>query len=394
MDRRKGAVAASQAKAYGITAQFVRPPAGRATLFWCGKAVFRIPGELPVRQLWIDGDALRKLEKDVWSERYVPAAMIAGNRRYAAKVRYRGGHTREYPKRSYEVIRAGKTYHYNAEYDDPSMIRNALSFHFFRAIGVPAPRARHCLLTLNGKSLGVYLEIEGVKRPFFRRRGIPVRALFYAVNNLANFGLRDSDTHKKKASLDAGYTQMIGNVRDRKRLTMFIRRLNRRGDPAAEAYLRKKVDIDNYLRWLAGAVLTGNFDGFEQNYALYLHAVKRKYRMIPWDYEGTWGRNCYGKACGSDLVSVRGYNRLTDKLLSYRRVRRSYKRLLRRLLRKQFTLQELGPVIDRLYLQIRPHIQLDSSRKWSVREFDAEPQFIRRYIEERRELVLRELHRL
>lgn len=345
-------------------------------------------GELPAKHIVIGSQQLKQLQKNVWSDRYVQAVMTAGGNKANIQIRYRGGHTREYPKRSYEVIRGGKTYHYNAEYDDPSLIRNALSFRFFNWIGVPGPATKHCLLIVNGVCLGVYLEIEGVDRSFFRQRGISVQSLFYAVNDHANFDLLKPGSKRRKAELFSGYQQIMGNPADRRKLKRFIHRLNTTKDAhELKAYLYRRIDIDNYLRWLAGAVLTGNYDGFEQNYAIYRHRAAQKYRMIPWDYEGTWGRNCYGKPCGSDLVRITGYNRLTRKLLQYAEVRRKYKRLLVKLLQTEFTVSRILPAAESMHNQIKPYMKWEPVRKWPIHVFDGELQFIRKYIEERRTLV-------
>lgn len=351
--------------------------------------------ELPVRQLIIGTEALRKLQKNIWSETFVKAYMIGSEgKRIPIRIRYRGGHTRGYPKKSYEVVRGGKTYHYNAEYDDPSMIRNALSFEFFKWIGVPSPETRHCLLYLNGESLGVYLEIEGVETAFFRKRGIAAESLFYAVNADANFSLLRDETGRRKASLFEGYQLMKGTSKDKEQLKLFIRNLNVLKSRSLYLHLQKHLDTDNYLRWLAGAVLTGNYDGFDQNYAIYRHKTRKKYRVIPWDYEGTWGRNCYGKACGSDLVRVTGYNRLTSRLLSYGTFRSRYKALLAQFLKTHFTAQKIVPVAYQLHNSIRPHIYRDTKRKWSFSEFDGEPRFIQKYIEERRQLIFEALRKM
>lgn len=351
--------------------------------------------ELPVRHVRIGTESLRTLQKNVWSEHYVQAWMEgSGGKRVPIRIRYRGGHTREYPKKSYEIVRGGRTYHYNAEYDDPSMIRNALSFEFFRWIGVPSPQTRHCLLYMNGESLGVYLELEGVEEAFFRKRGISAGPLFYAVNDDANFGLLKGGSDRRKSSLMAGYQQMKGAPKDHERLRLFIGRINTLRSKQLGMYLQRRLDIDNYLRWLAGAVLTGNYDGFDQNYAIYRHKTKLKYRMIPWDYEGTWGRNCYGKPCGSDLVRIQGYNKLTSKVLAFRAFRSRYKALLKQFLATSFTVERISPVAERMHQSIRPHIVRDSRRKWSISEFDGEPRFIRNYIQERRQLVQEALRNL
>lgn len=344
---------------------------------------------LPVRTLTLGDSAESGLERNLWTDRYVEAKMRADGKTERVWVRYRGGHTREYPKRSYDVIRNGEVYHYNAEFDDPSMIRNALSFAFFPMLGVPAPRTRHVLLYLNAVPLGVYLEIENVGKRFFRRRGIGTAALFYAINNNANFGLYHPETGEHKSSLMSGYEYRYGGESEKKRFTAFIRSLNRMDGRPAAALLEKNLDADNYLRWLAGAVLTGNYDGFEQNYSVYRHSRSGKYRMIPWDYEGTWGRNCYGEIQEDDLVPVDGYNQLTRKLLEHRKYREKYRGILLKALKGPFTEKKIMPIAGQMLAEIRPHIREDPMRRWSYEEFLGESDLIRRYIRSRREIVRR-----
>src|SRR5690606_16957795 len=130
--------------------------------------------------------------------------------------------------RSYDIRCNGRTYHYNAEFDDPSMIRNALSFAILPKLGVHAPQCRHIALYRNNEYQGVYLEIENVGRRFFRRRGIGAHSLFYAVSNNANFGLYDAKSGRKKSSLLSGYEHKFGGAKEKLRLAAFIRGLNQK----------------------------------------------------------------------------------------------------------------------------------------------------------------------
>ncbi|WP_372631540.1 CotH kinase family protein [Cohnella sp.] len=342
---------------------------------------------LAVREIKISESASREMERNLWNDRYVAARLSTNGATSAVSVRYRGGHTRSYPKKSYEVVRKNQAFHYNAEYDDPSMIRNALSFAFFPMIGVPAPRTKHVLLTVNGESKGVYLEIEGVEKLFFSRRKIGASSLFYAINNRADFGLISSESDRPKRSLLAGYEYRFGRQAEKARLTTFIKGLNRLQGKSAEAFIRSRLDVDNYLRWLAGAVLTGNYDGFEQNYAIYRSSKTGKLRMIPWDYEGTWGRNCYGRIVESDLVKVEGYNVLTNKLLGFPSIRRQYRSILQQALNGPFTEKRLLPVAEKMMEKIAPYIKNDGTRRWRYQDFIGEPFVIRNYIRERREIV-------
>lgn len=349
---------------------------------------------LPVRTIIISESASRDLEKNLWNDNYVPAQMTTNGMTVPVSVRYRGGHTRSYPKRSYEVVRKNQAFHYNAEFDDPSIIRNALSFAFFPLLGVPAPRTKHVLLMINGQPRGVYLEIEGVEKLFFRRRNIGASSLFYAVNNSADFGLYSPETKRLKSSLLSGYEYRFGYASERTRLKSFIRGLNSLKGSQGDAFIKSRLDIDNYLSWLAGAVLTGNYDGFEQNYAIYRSRKTSKLRMIPWDYEGTWGRNCYGRMVASDLVAVAGYNFLTRKLLGYSSFRKRYKTILQKALNGPFTESKLMPIVERMLGQVSPYVREDATRRWSYGDFLGESSVIRGYIRERRAIVRAELRNL
>jgi spore coat protein H len=339
----------------------------------------------------IEADEKERMKKHMWNGTFVSARLLREGRQVPIRIRYRGGHTRNYPKKSYEIRVEGKTYHFNAEYDDPSMIRNALSFRFFQSIGVSSPSTRHCTLRINGQNEGVYLLIEAVNRAFFRRRRIAAATLAYAINDSANFSLISPESGKRKKTLFEGYKLVLGSRSGRSRLIGLIRNLHGLKGERLDAYLSRKLDTGNYLRWLAGAVLTNNYDGFDQNYAIYEHKPSGKYRMIPWDYEGTWGRNCYGKPCASDLVRAAGYNKLTETLLSDSAVRRRYRALLEDLLETRFTEQQIMPMVRRLHGRIADSIYRDHTRNWPVRVFDGEPELIRRFIQEKREIVKKQI---
>lgn len=216
--------------------------------------------------------------------------------------------------------------------------------------------------------------------------------MFYAINNRADFGLFSSESDRPKRSLLAGYEYRFGASQERTKLSSFIRGVNTLSGERAEAFIRSRLDVDNYLRWLAGAVLTGNYDGFEQNYAIYRSGKTGKLRMIPWDYEGTWGRNCYGRIVESDLVKVEGYNVLTNKLMRFPSVRRQYQSILEFALSGPFTERRLLPVAERMMEKIAPYIKDDASRKWPYRDFVGEPAVIRNYIRERREIVKEQIY--
>ncbi|MBB6023395.1 spore coat protein H [Paenibacillus sp. JGP012] len=348
---------------------------------------------LPVYHITVSDNEYQQLTSNIWSDTFVNGTMQMHGKQLPIRIRYRGGHTRGYVKKSFEIRTSSRTFHFNAEYDDPSLLRNALSFQFFESIRVPAPSTRHCVLYFNGELLGVYVRIEGVKSFFFRQRRMPVRSIFYAVNDNASFSLSPGSSNSG-TDLLSGYCLIRGNMEDRQRLRRFIQQLNGKSKMDLFRFLQSRVDINNYLRWLSGAVLTGNFDGFHQNYTWYEKEKSRKYGILPWDYEGTWGRNCYGAKVNPNLVRIQGYNKLTGRLLAFRTFRGQYKKLMKQHLERAFTEKRVMPLVYRLHDEIKEDVRNDPYMKWPMDVFLSEPEKIRTYVKERREHVSAALRQL
>lgn len=346
---------------------------------------------LPKLSLHLNENAWRRLEREMWNDTFVEGVLLEEGRSGVVQVRYRGNHNREYPKRSYEIRSAGNIRHFNAEYNDPSMIRNALSFYFMNRIGVPAPRTRFLLLQVNGEPPGVYVELESVDREFFRKRGIAVRMLAYAENDDAHLGLFYAGSRRRKKSLFEGYRLVIGGEEDRKRWEKFIYGMNLLKGPDLERYLLRHLDVDRYLRWLAGAVLTGNEDAFDHNYAVYQDGISRTYAFLPWDYEGTWGRNCYGETARGDAVRITGYNRLTARVMGIASFRRRYRDILMQILDGHFREEILLPVIRRMLEDILPDLRETRVNRWPASAAPWEMRVMRKFIRERRESVLADI---
>ena len=57
----------------------------------------------------------------------------------------------------------------NNSIQDPSYINEALCGQLFRDIGVPAARATHAWVQLNGRDRGLYVLVEGINKDFLRR---------------------------------------------------------------------------------------------------------------------------------------------------------------------------------------------------------------------------------
>lgn len=97
-----------------------------------------------------------------------------------------------------------------------------------------------------------------------------------------------------KKSLEHGYEKKTGTEEDDFYLQDMIFKINTVPKAQFKSEVTKHVNIDKYLRWLAGIVFTSNYDGFVHNYALYRSGETGLFEVIPWDYDATWGRDIHG----------------------------------------------------------------------------------------------------
>lgn len=356
---------------------------------------------IPIYQLFINPMDLKELKRDIWCDDPLPAQLKAEGKRLEIDIRYRGSHIRDFKKKSYQVsffkpntFKGSKEIHLNAEYKDPSLIRNKLSFDFFSEIGCLAPRSRHVLLKLNGVIQGVYLEIESVDEKFLKSRNLPDGAIFYAVDGDANFSLMSDLDKETKKSLDLGYERKVGTENDDFYLQEMIYKINTITRADFEKEVTRYINVERYMKWMAGVVLTQNYDGFVHNYSLYRDGDTGLFEVMPWDYDATWGRDVNGKFMDADYVRIEGFNTLTARILDVDNFRKRYRELLQSVLEQQFTVEFLKPRVEKLHQAIRPSLLLDPYKKDKIDKFDQEPDFIYSYIEKRNSYLKSKLYKL
>lgn len=356
---------------------------------------------VPLYHLFIHPLDMIELRSDVWCDDPVPAKLTINKKKYDIDIAYRGSHIRDFQKKSYHIkfykpamVRNAKEIHLNAEFKDPSLIRNKLSLDFFSEIGVLSPQSRHIFLKLNGKNVGIYLELESVDEYFLAKRNLPTGAIFYAVDGDANFSLMTHREKEVKDALELGYEKKYGTELDEYYLEEMIIKVNTILRADFELEIEKYINVDKYLRWLAGIVFTQNYDGFVHNYALYRNGETGQYEVIPWDYDATWGRDVNGKNMAVDYVRIEGFNTLTARILDVDNFRKKYKELIEQILNHQFTLEYMEPKIDNLVKQIRPYVLLDQYESNNIQQFDKEPEIISRFIEGRSKFIKSQLYTL
>jgi spore coat protein CotH len=146
----------------------------------------------------------------------------------------------------------------NNSVQDPSYSSEKICRELFNAAGIPAPRAGHATVELNGRKLGLFVLVEGYNRQFLKRH------FNNTTGNLYEGGfLKDIDS-----TLNTNSGENPDDQSDLKALTAAAH-----ADPARRfERLEKVLDIDRFTTFMAMEVLTCHWDGYgmnKNNYRLY-----------------------------------------------------------------------------------------------------------------------------
>ena len=241
-----------------------------------------------------------------------PCAMKVGTGDvFKGVIRIRGSSSRAHPKKSYLVVLdtpagllgmpARRQWILNAAYIDRSLMRHKLAYDLFKSMGTPdrprlAAGSRFVEVHLNGDYQGVYLLMERVDRellglaPF--AAGDPAHACLYkAINHSAGFVRADHEGFEQEIPDPL----VLAHPEPLAALMKFATTA-----PAAEFAdpqkgIASRIDLDNAIDFHLLVLVTSNADGITKNFYLARHRpagdAMPRFFFVPWDYDGTFGRN-------------------------------------------------------------------------------------------------------
>jgi len=238
---------------------------------------------------------------------------------------------------------------------DPSDMRETLAYDTFRRVGVPAPRTAYArvYITVAGQYdhayAGVFTVVEQIDQTFFADRwGAKVGLLLKpeGLRGLPDFGTawnRYEDRYGARGTTtpaDAG------------RFMAFVHFVNEASDEEFAAGVAQYLDVDEFVRFLAGEVLIVNTDSplaMNHNYWMTIDPRSGKVVWLPWDMNMAFGG--FG-GDGVDLSvfepAARGNFPLADRILSVPRYHAQYAAVLRNMVGARGAGAELPGEFDHL----------------------------------------------
>jgi spore coat protein H len=272
-----------------------------------------------------------------------------------------------------QTFRGLKRLLFNNALEDPSWVAERLTYHAFRAAGLPAPRAASAWVTVNGEPYGLYVVLEVEDKPFLRRWFDDVSGNLYEENMedlvVGNEGAFELETNEME--------------NDKSDLTALFAAVAAANDETLLEDLAAILDGPAFLRYCAYEAAVLQWDGYCQtrfgpnNFRLYHDPSSGHFHFIPWGMDMSW--KSY-EPDPLDPFDARGL--LFQKCLNGASCRAAYEAELRATADRIEAL-DLPALVDTWGAQVRPHVMADPKKEVDMDRFDETLADVRAHAEAR-----------
>ena len=222
-----------------------------------------------------------------------------------AKLRVRGSSTRLAEQKSYRIKYSGTdkwmgedTFQLNKHPWDLSRVRNKLAFDLMRTVPHhPSLSTQFFTLdytdgTGSTRPMGLFTHVEKMSKSYLARRGWVAGSNVYKAedfsfnaNHLTELGVQPD------GSAGPDFEKVLSLEVDAKNHQAMAKLLKNINDDKQkfDAVFTQHFNRNNYLAWLASAILLGNYDTRSQNFGLYQPLGTEKFYFLPWDYDAALG---------------------------------------------------------------------------------------------------------
>jgi spore coat protein H len=254
--------------------------------------------------------------------------------------------------------------------DDTSMLRERLSLYFFGLL-MPAPKAAHARLVVNGELHGLYTLREDWDETSVATHFSPPLGPLYRLRPPDNV----TDPYVYKGADPALYVPLPWDPRIKEAargddvVPTFLQAL---ADPAAFETI---VDVDNLIAYIAASAITMTTDGLAGSSGIddhfqYFDPSTGKFVVLPWDLDNTFGSQ--GETPEKLIYSRLGRNVMTTVVRDRSDLRARYKAKVADAM-ASIPIATLHAEADRIHAQIRDAAHEDPKKtfpndtfEWSV----------------------------
>jgi len=272
-----------------------------------------------------------------------------------------------------------------SETSDPTLIREKLYFDTLNSVGSPTAEGAYVRVYVNNKPYGFFLMVEDIDAPFLRTT-MQHDTHFKAVGSLYKMG---SHVIGKEATLgyegpsasnyDPGVyeNKILGAntaAEPMAQLIQFFKDLQEfdPSKPGAIRFWKSRLDLDNFLRYMAMEYLGGNWDAYwwkGNNYFMYYNPARAIWQFIPTDFDSTFNdgnlpdvMTDYKHFAASRLKRQGKDHPLVSKLiLKNKEINALFEEILSSIVKNVFKPEVLNPRIDAYVDMIKDEVKWDLS---------------------------------
>jgi len=257
----------------------------------------------------------------------------------------------------------------NNMHSDSSMMHERMAYWVARQVGIPASRANHAMLTVNGQVYGLYANVETVKKRIVSR---------WFMNDTGSlFSATDVDF----VAADIPAFELVTGPDDRTMLSGVATAMASGTPDQQMTAAAQYVNIDELRRFWAFCAIVGQFDSFPysnpgDDYFMYADPMTQRLWFMPWGMDETF--------LSGDLDIVgRMWAPIAKSCMSSPDCFQAYVNQVWDVLGKVEGLDWLAEH-DRVAAQIAPLIQMDTRRHYTDDEVAHGQSDMRFFVSERR----------
>jgi spore coat protein H len=254
----------------------------------------------------------------------------------------------------------------NNAHQDPTIIHQCLAYETFAKAGIIVPRCNYAHVHVNGKDLGIYVNVETIDHHLTKKRYPDGTGQLYE-GTLSDFRSDWLGTFDPKGGGDHSDLLPIAQV------------LENSPDATLVADLSPYVDVDRYLTFWAMEIITNHWDGYandHNNFYIYHDPITGKLDFIPWGVDATFqpGVTFNGIGATNGPIAVAAAGILPYRLFAIPEMKQKFLDRQRTLLTTIWKESDLLAEVDRMQNLIAPiedayegtawHAQVDTIRQF------------------------------
>ena len=246
----------------------------------------------------------------------------------------------------------GRKYHglerltLNNNIQDPSLVKQYLSYKLFRKAGLPAPRCNFARVYVNGQYLGVYTNVESIRKQFLKR----------AFND-SDGDLYEGMINDFREGMYETFEIKDGAGKKMKSIVRAVKALSKEGDDHLNE-LGQAIDIDQFINFWVLEIITGHWDGYNgnlNNFFVYSSSEDKRLRFIPWGTDGTW--SMFNPFIGAKTARMTNASSLLARTIYlHPETRKTYRTALTYHLEKTWNEEEILSDIKEIHTMVENHV--------------------------------------